>query len=141
MKLLIERVPADLRGGLAEQRYFQQALRLALTCSDLPRVRESAGELWEVAGNVMAAIGSVRLLSGTAADWLDCARTAAMQGLAAATGADLLDHAELALSNGEHEDFAAWLRQLLGLPAPPQSALPERPVPAPAAPALPSSPV
>lgn len=125
MRLLIERVPADLRGQLAEQRYFQQALRLALTCGDLSRVRESASELREVAGNVMAAIGSMRLLSGNTADWLDCARTAAMQGLAAATAADLLDHAASALTNGEHDEFAARLRQLVGLPAPQPSAGPE----------------
>jgi hypothetical protein len=133
--LTIEKVPPELQREVVKQRYFQQALRMALTCTDPRSVRDTASELRNAARNVTGAIESARLLSRDSPDWLDCARTAAVQGLAAAVGADLLDHAAHALSIGEQGKFTTWLRQLVGLPV----REPARP-PAPVASEAPSPP-
>lgn len=128
MTLSIERVPVDLQRKVVKQRYFQQAFRMALTSSDLRSVRDTARELRQAARNVTAAVESARVLSRDESDWLDCARTAALQGLAASVGADLLDHAAQALSLGEHSEFTTGLRQLVGLPIREPAGPPSTPV-------------
>lgn len=117
MTALLATVPASLLGGVCEQRYFQQALRMALTSHHPQTVGDTAAELRGVSSNALLAVESARLRSDAESKWIDCARVAAVQSLAAAAGADLLDQAAwaLAASEGEHQRFTSALRALLGL--------------------------
>lgn len=115
---MIELVPENLQAQVFSQRYFQQALRMALSCREPRTVIDTAVELRAVAHNAMLAIESARLRDGDSSESLECARTAAIQGLAAVAGAELLDRAACALSSGAHRQFTAGLRRSVGLPIP-----------------------
>jgi hypothetical protein len=120
MSYLLGSVPATLLEEVSEQRYFQQAVRMALTSHDRQTVSETAGELRRVSANAPLAIQSARLRSDVESDWVDCERLVAVQSLAADAGADLLDQTARALAAGEqaHRQFRARLRALLGLHIP-----------------------
>ncbi len=120
MSGLLAGVPDSLLGEVCEQRYFQQAVRMALTSHDRQTVIETAGELRGVSANTVPAMQSARLRSVDESDWMDCERLVAVQSLAAAAGADLLDQAACALADGDqaHRQFRNRLRALLGLHVP-----------------------
>lgn len=124
--ILLAHLPLSLRVGVSEQRYFQQALRMALTSHDPQTVRDTAAELRWVSANALLAVESARLRSDAQTDWIDCARVAALQSLAAVTGADLLDQAAAALAVGGavHHEFRDGLRALVGLSLPDASPVP-----------------
>lgn len=89
---------------------------MALTSHDPQTVAETSSELRGVSANALLAVQSARLRSDVQGDWMDCARVAALQSLAAAAGADLLDQAACAITAGadaQHQ-FRVRLRALLG---------------------------
>lgn len=112
MTVRLRSLPDGLQARVVEQRYFVQALSMALTGHDQRSMAEQAQELRAVAANAMLALDDTRYRAGES-DWHDSARIAAIQSLAAAAGASLLDRAGSALRRGEGERqrFVAQTRQ------------------------------
>ncbi|MGA2163335.1 MAG: hypothetical protein ABSH36_02570 [Solirubrobacteraceae bacterium] len=94
--------PRRLQREVVQQRYFSQALRLALTGHDQRSMAELAQELRIIAANAFIAVSDARSRA-VDGDWHEAARVAAIQSLAAATGASLLDRAGTALLLGEQQ--------------------------------------
>ena len=119
MTVELSRLPHSRQTQVREQRYFVQALSTALTGREERSMADQAEELRGVAANVMLALQDVRYHARNG-DWQDCARIAAIQSLAAAAGASLLDDAVSALRGGEHQrlEFAAQTRGTLGIAQP-----------------------
>jgi hypothetical protein len=108
-------LPHSLQTRVVEQRYFVQALSTALTGHDLRSIEDQAEELRGVAANAMLAVHDARSRAGDY-DWRESARIAAIQSLAAAAGASLLDRAATALRRGEQQrlEFVAQTKRALG---------------------------
>ncbi len=106
MPVVLSSIPPRLRGQVLEQRLFRGALMLALTGHDRSAAVEEAAELRQLAANgTTAAEDAARRAAASSqdTDWSDIARTAAIQALAAAVGASLLDVAIRSLQQGDAE--------------------------------------
>jgi hypothetical protein len=106
MPLVLSSIPPRLRGQVLEQRIFRGALMLALTGHDHSAAVEEAAELRQLAANGTAAAEDAARRAAASSqdtDWSDIARTAAIQALAAAVGASLLDVAVRSLQQGDAE--------------------------------------
>jgi hypothetical protein len=107
-------LPRGLQTQVVQQRYFVQALSMALTGHDQHSMAELAQELRTVAANVSLAVDDAKARGGDG-DWHDGARIAAIQSLAAATGASMLDGASAALRRSEQHrlEFVAQTKRAL----------------------------
>lgn len=115
MTVQLSSLPHSLQTRVVEQRYFVQALSTALTGHDLRSIEDQAEELRGVAANAMLAVHDARSRAGDY-DWRESARIAAIQSLAAAAGASLLDGSATALRRGEQQrlEFVAQTKRALG---------------------------
>jgi hypothetical protein len=119
MTVQLSSLPHGLQMQVIQQRYFVQALSMALTGHDQHSMAELAQELRTVAANVSLAVDDIKARGGDS-DWHDGARIAAIQSLAAATGASMLDQAGTALRSGEQQrlEFVAQTKRALGRATP-----------------------
>lgn len=132
MAVQLSSLPHGLQTQVVQQRHFLQALSLALTGHEESSMAEAAEELRAAAANAFPAVHYVKARAGDG-DWQDCARVAAIQSLAAATGASLLDGAAAALRRGERQrlEFVAQTKRALGRAQRPAGQSPAVPASAP----------